>query len=408
MLEDTTLKNLDPDDGRGDRGSPSLVSPSANHNAHCVVIRHEVGHPLCSLVEFDLLSIEQPSIGHLTQPSLPTDVSATGNKLVDLDSTPESINRLTRKYSLADPVLVEPTLVCPRGSLDGDQQGGDLEAFRKSMLPLGLDNLALESFPTMESSMSEEVEFDEAEPMSVTLLPSPTPDASFLEGLKNLDGPPPDPLERTADRSSRTVRFGTGEVMEPVVFPSASDSMPLDVSTSLRSEPGQGIALPDSISALEVDSAISPLKTREGHDFPKSSSAKVVLNTEVGYQWKPVRRIINRTANPSKHTRSSKNLATLNSEVAVRTPSSPVPGEDPVGSLDSVHLDGHTVDNNSYHRKWRPAEEHPSSQNVVPVNSIGQRMAERCRMSLKIGRHSALCNSTAILNITVRLVVRIE
>ncbi|GMH04812.1 hypothetical protein Nepgr_006652 [Nepenthes gracilis] len=159
MLDDTTPKNPDPDDGRGDRGSPSLVSPSANHNAHCVVIRHEVGHPLCSSVDFDSLSIKQSSIGHLTQPSLPADVdrlnavltpecysndeipskigsvldslvelscnahvSAAGNKPVDLDSTPKSINRLTRKYSLADPVLVEPTSVCLRGSLDGDQQ----------------------------------------------------------------------------------------------------------------------------------------------------------------------------------------------------------------------------------------------------------------------------------------------
>ncbi|GMH04826.1 hypothetical protein Nepgr_006666 [Nepenthes gracilis] len=206
MLDDTTPKNLDPDDGRGDRGSPSLVSPSANHNAHCVVIRHEVGHPLCSSVDFDSLSIKQPSIGHLTQPSLPADVdrlnavltpecylndeipskigpvldspvelscnahvSAAGNKPVDLDSTPKSINRLTRKYSLADPVLVEPTSVCPRGSLDGDQQGGDLEAFGKSLLPLGSDNLTLESCPTMESSMSEEVESDEAEPMVQSL-----------------------------------------------------------------------------------------------------------------------------------------------------------------------------------------------------------------------------------------------
>ncbi|GMH14611.1 hypothetical protein Nepgr_016452 [Nepenthes gracilis] len=180
---------------------------------------------------------------------------------------------------------------------------------------------------------------------SVALLPSPAPNASFLEVLKNLDGPPPNPSERTVDRSSRTVRFGTGVVMEPVVFPDASDSVPSDVSTSLCSEPGLGIALPDSVSDQELS---LPFHLRK-----------------LG-----------------------------------RNPCIPVPGEHPVGSLDSIHLDGHTADYNSYHEKWRHAEAHHSGQNAVLVNSIGQRMAERCRMSLKIGHHSAHCNSMAILNIT--------
>ncbi|GMH29966.1 hypothetical protein Nepgr_031809 [Nepenthes gracilis] len=42
-------------------------------------------------------------------------VSACGYKLVDFDVTPESINQLTRKYSLADPVQLEPTSVGPWG-----------------------------------------------------------------------------------------------------------------------------------------------------------------------------------------------------------------------------------------------------------------------------------------------------
>ncbi|GMH06198.1 hypothetical protein Nepgr_008038 [Nepenthes gracilis] len=43
---------------------------------------------------------------------------------VDLDITPDSINQITSKYSLADLVDVEPTSVSPRGSSDGDQLGG--------------------------------------------------------------------------------------------------------------------------------------------------------------------------------------------------------------------------------------------------------------------------------------------
>ncbi|GMH04839.1 hypothetical protein Nepgr_006679 [Nepenthes gracilis] len=46
------------------------------------------------------------------------------NSIVDLDITPESINLITSKYSLADPVRVEPSSVSPRSSPDGDQLDG--------------------------------------------------------------------------------------------------------------------------------------------------------------------------------------------------------------------------------------------------------------------------------------------
>ncbi|GMH29450.1 hypothetical protein Nepgr_031293 [Nepenthes gracilis] len=212
MLVDATPKTLDPGDGRSDRGTSSLVSPSANHHAHCVVFRHEVGQRFCSLVEFDTLSCSVEPVaniqlkdkgmsqdehgapnetralhpaddGHLGSREVESvggakcasisnaDVLAissakeAGNKPVDPDLTLKSINRLTKKYSLADPIIAEPTSVSPRGSLDGDQQGGDREAFGKSLLPLGSNVLAPVYCPTMEYSMSEEVEADEAEPM---------------------------------------------------------------------------------------------------------------------------------------------------------------------------------------------------------------------------------------------------
>ncbi|GMH29007.1 hypothetical protein Nepgr_030850 [Nepenthes gracilis] len=108
------------------------------------------------------------------------DVSATGIKLVDLDITPESINRLTSKYSLANPVHVEPTTVSPRGSQDGDQQGKVLETIGKSLLPLGSVAFDLDNYPMTESSMSEEVEADEwialkfrPSPMALGSMPSP-------------------------------------------------------------------------------------------------------------------------------------------------------------------------------------------------------------------------------------------
>ncbi|GMH14643.1 hypothetical protein Nepgr_016484 [Nepenthes gracilis] len=87
------------------------------------------------------------------------------NSTVDVDITPESINWLTSKYSLADPIHVESTSVSPTGSPDGDQLGEVQEAIGKDLIPLGSDDLSLDNYPMKESSMSEEVEGDEADPM---------------------------------------------------------------------------------------------------------------------------------------------------------------------------------------------------------------------------------------------------
>ncbi|GMH14625.1 hypothetical protein Nepgr_016466 [Nepenthes gracilis] len=76
------------------------------------------------------------------------------NSTVDLNITPESINRLTSKYSLANPIHVEPTSVSPRGPPDGDQLGRVQEAIGKGLLPRGSDDLSLDNCPMKESSMS--------------------------------------------------------------------------------------------------------------------------------------------------------------------------------------------------------------------------------------------------------------
>ncbi|GMH32144.1 hypothetical protein Nepgr_033988 [Nepenthes gracilis] len=73
MLVDGTPKTLDPGDGRSDRGTASAVSqPHALTTMLNVLVlfRHEVGQRFCSSVEFDTLSTEQPSSGHLALPSL--------------------------------------------------------------------------------------------------------------------------------------------------------------------------------------------------------------------------------------------------------------------------------------------------------------------------------------------------
>ncbi|GMH27122.1 hypothetical protein Nepgr_028965 [Nepenthes gracilis] len=117
------------------------------------------------------------------------------NSTVGLDITPESINRITIKYFLADPVLVEPTSVSPRGPPDGDQLGGVQVATGKGLLPLGSNDLYLDNCPMNESSMSEEAKADEADPMfhALQLLLESELDRRGIEvdspqGLSELDG----------------------------------------------------------------------------------------------------------------------------------------------------------------------------------------------------------------------------
>ncbi|GMH14504.1 hypothetical protein Nepgr_016345 [Nepenthes gracilis] len=112
-------------------------------------------------------------------------VSACGYKLVDYDVTPELINQLTRKYSLANPVQVEPTSVGPWSPQDGDQQGEVLETIGKSLPPLDPVVYDPDNCFMVETSLSGEDEADEADPMFQAIQSLLDADASqqLFEGL---------------------------------------------------------------------------------------------------------------------------------------------------------------------------------------------------------------------------------
>ncbi|GMH06114.1 hypothetical protein Nepgr_007954 [Nepenthes gracilis] len=108
-----------------------------------------LGNPICDTDQIDGFQDSRPSF---------VECLANG---VDLDLTPSSIMRLSSKYSLDDSIHVEPASVSPRGSLDGDLQGGAQEALQVGLNPLALDDLvSLDSCPTNWSSMYEEAVFD--------------------------------------------------------------------------------------------------------------------------------------------------------------------------------------------------------------------------------------------------------
>ncbi|GMH14552.1 hypothetical protein Nepgr_016393 [Nepenthes gracilis] len=79
-----------------------------------------LGNPMFDLVQIEGFQEKRPSY---------VECSAVG---VDLDLIPNSITRLSSKYSLDDSIYAEPILVCPRGSLDGGWEGLAQDAPREN------------------------------------------------------------------------------------------------------------------------------------------------------------------------------------------------------------------------------------------------------------------------------------
>ncbi|GMH30391.1 hypothetical protein Nepgr_032234 [Nepenthes gracilis] len=112
------------------------------------------------------------------------------------------------------------------------------------------------------------------------LLPSSTPNASFLERLKHLDGSLYDPSTGHVDQWRSTSRNGPVEVMEPKPLTVATVTAHIVVPALTRSMHEEIQAIPTSASF--VDSASSHFQSDEAQSFPKSSWADVVQSKAPG------------------------------------------------------------------------------------------------------------------------------